>query len=133
MGKAVRAGITLTLLAGFLPSSSSLLAPVQSPKGTCGGMSLLLVAFFPLLIVKTQGSKEIFFVFNSTPCLVDAFTKQTAESIQVPVPPICPEAIPSPMMHCFCKRLDSSPAFTLQMQGGQGSAGLQRSYCGVGM
>lgn len=86
MGGAVRAGITLTLLASFLPYSSSLLAPGQSPKGTHGGISLLLVAFSPLLIVKTQGNFFFSFCFflNSAPCLVDALTKQTAESIQVP-------------------------------------------------
>lgn len=126
MGGAVRAGIMLTLLAGFLPSSSSLLAPVQSPKGTHGGISLLLVAFSLLLIVKTEGD-NFFSFFNSAPCLADAFTKQTVESIQAPVPHICPGAVPSPIIHGFCTWLDSSPAFTLQMQGDK----VQQGYSAV--
>lgn len=41
--------------------------------------------------------------------------QRKVETVQVPVPCICPGVIPSPIILCFCKWLDSSPAFTLQM------------------
>lgn len=78
------------------------------------------------------------FFFNSTSCLADAFTKQTAEGIQLGghLATRTASHLPwghtllhtSPRMHFFCKWLDSSPAFTLQMRrrgGGQGSVRLQ--------
>lgn len=119
-------------LVSWLPSFFLLtLGPSAVPKrdtwrnlSSSGGLS-------PIAYCKTTGGQRIFFFFfNSDPCLADAFTKETVEAIQVPVPLICPGAIPSPVIHCFGKWLDSSPAFTLEMQGGHGSAGLQRSYVG---
>lgn len=111
------------------------LGPSVVPKGPHGGFSLPLVAFLPLLIVKTQGNKDLFL----TPPLVwQMFCKAnsgghsaTCTASHLPWGHTLPHI--SPRMHCFCKWLDSSPAFTLQMQGGQGSARLQRSYWGVGM
>lgn len=65
-----------------------------------------------------------FFFFLTLPLVWQMrLTKQTAEGIQLPrtashLPWGHTLLHTSPRMHFFCKWLDSSPAFTLQMQGG---------------
>lgn len=112
------------LVADFPPFSSSLLIP----KGPDRRMSLPLVPFFPLVIVKPQGNKDFFFLYSSLRgcvCIADSGGRSaTCMASHLPWGHTLPHL--SPRTHCICKWLDSNPAFTLQRQRGQGSARLQQ-------
>lgn len=130
MGRAVRAGITVSLLAGFLPSSSSLLALVWSQKGH-KEESLHFWCIFPLTCCKNIREQRgwfggfflfFFVLFSPLPLVWQMLYNansgghlSTCAASHFPWGHTLPHI--SPRMICFCKWLDSSPAFTVQMQG----------------
>lgn len=87
---------------------------------------------FPLAYCKTTGGQRIFSFFNSDPFLADAFTKESGDCAGT-----CALHLPwghtFPNNTLFLQMIGFQPCLHPTDVGGQGSAGLQRSYCGVGM
>lgn len=131
MGRAGRAGITVSLVAGFPPSSSSLL----TPEGPGRRMSLPLVPFFPLVIVKPQGNKDFFFLYPSLGGCVFTADSGGRSATCMASHLLWGHTLPhlSPRTHCVCERLDSNPAFTLTEAAGTRFSTVTAGYWGMAM